>query len=144
MDKGNIVKNTRYERHGIVLAVKKDGTRANVYQYGPDKASWVPVEWFEVVVNSDTDTCYKCAGTGLYYFGGMVLNGTYTGQTGKCFACQGKGTQNNDDRIRCHYYWHRQGEIAAAVEAVERGEEFTPLSAPWMAPDELNREMQEA
>jgi len=140
MEKGNIVKNTKFDRHGIVLAVRKDGTRAKVYQYGPDTETWVPVQWFEVVT-SDLDTCYKCLGTGLYYYGGAVVNGVYTGQTGICFACEGKGKQTNEDRVRCHHYWHRQREIDIAVEAVERGEEYTPLSVPWSAPDPVVAEL---
>jgi hypothetical protein len=140
VEKGNIVQGKRHGKHGIVLAVRKDGTRAKVYVYGPDAEIWRPLDDFEVVV-SGLDTCGKCLGTGLYYFGGAVVNGSYTGQTGKCYACQGKGKQDNDDRVRCHHYWHRQQEIEAAVEAVERGEEYTPLSVPWQAPDPVVAEL---
>ncbi len=108
IERGNIVVSDR-ARHAIVLAVRKDGTRAKLYVYGPDAEMWLPVGGFTVEVNSDSDECYKCSGSGLFYMGGMVLNGVYTGKTGPCFACSGKGTQDNADRLRCHYYWHRKG-----------------------------------
>src|SRR3954451_16045244 len=106
--KGNIVVGNNSGRHAIVLAVRKDGTRAKVYEYGPDREVWVPLTAF-TVETSGLETCYKCGGSGLYYMGGMVLNGRYTGKTGPCYACSGKGKQNDDDRKRCHYYWHGQG-----------------------------------
>ena len=105
--KGNIVK--LGEKHGIILAVTKDGTRANCYVYGPDVAVWRPLAAF-TVVTAGLEGCYKCGGSGLFYMGGAVVNGKYTGKTGECYACQGKGKQTDADRLRCHYYWHRGGE----------------------------------
>jgi hypothetical protein len=107
MNKGNIVVTERGER-GIVLAVRKDGTRALFYRYGPDFENWVPVEWLTVEVEG-LETCFKCSGSGLYYFGGPIVNGVYQGKTGPCFGCEGKGQQSDDDRARCHNYWHRRG-----------------------------------
>lgn len=108
ISKGNILRNTRYSNHAIVLAVKGDGSRVKVYAYGPDKEAWHPVSWYEVVESGEV-TCHKCGGSGLYYFGGAVVNGVYTGQTGDCYACGGKGKQDDGDRVRCHGYWHRGG-----------------------------------
>ena len=113
--KGNIVV-TEHGKHGIVLAVRKDGTRANVYVYGPDREDWMPVEWL-TVETADKETCYKCGGSGLYYFGGPVVNGVYQGKTGPCFGCGGDGQQTDDDRRRCHYYWHRKVEAGDEIES---------------------------
>jgi hypothetical protein len=129
LTKGNIVKFDRGDNHGIVLNVRKDGTRANVYRYGRDSAEWVPVNWL-TVVTTGTEKCYKCGGSGLYYFGGMVLNGVYQGKTGPCFGCEGKGEQTDADRLRCHFYWHRKVEDGVEIE--------TPLDAspaPEIAPE---------
>ena len=115
MDKGNIVTTERGQT-GIVLAVRKDGTRAMCYLYGPDREDWLPVEWL-TVETAGKEQCYKCAGSGLYYFGGMVLNGVYTGKTGPCFGCGGDGQQDDADRIRCHYYWHRKVEAGDDIES---------------------------
>jgi len=140
VNKGNIVK--LGEKHGIILAVTKDGTRAKCYVYGPDVDVWRPMAAF-TVVTAGSDTCYKCGGSGLYYMGGAVLNGRYTGKTGECYGCIGKGTQTDDDRVRCHYYWHRQHEIEERIEAAERGDtantvENKPLSTPLTRPLERN------
>ena len=140
MDKGNIVRSNKTGKHGIVLALTKDGERCKVYVYGPDAEVWRPIEGM-IVVEAGLMTCHKCLGSGLYYFGGAVVNGSYTGQTGPCYACQGKGKQTDDDRVRCHYYWHRQREIEQAIEDVERTGTYTPLSIPWMAPDETVAEL---
>lgn len=120
LTKGNIVKGNVTDQHAIVLAVTKDGKRARIYVYGPDVDVWKPVTDF-TVVTSGSEQCYKCAGSGLFYMGGMVLNGRYTGKTGECYGCQGKGTQDDADRLRCHYYWHRK------VEADEAEGESRPL-----------------
>src|SRR3954447_13439839 len=109
VNKGNIVKSTAHDTSAIVLAVTKDGKRAKVYVYGPDAEVWRPVTAFGVEVNGD-EKCFKCMGSGLFYMGGAVVNGTYTGKTGPCFACQGKGVQTDADRVRCHYYWHRKAD----------------------------------
>ena len=113
--KGNIVV-TDHGKHGIVLAVRKDGTRANVYVYGPDREDWMPVEWLTVEV-AGLETCYKCGGSGLYYYGGPVVNGVYQGKTGDCYGCSAKGKQDDDDRKRCHYYWHRKVEAGDDIES---------------------------
>lgn len=46
----------------------------------------------------------SCGGSGKFYSGGMVLNGTYTGTIGDCFRCSGKGWQTAADRKRNTYY----------------------------------------
>jgi hypothetical protein len=116
MVKGNIVKNVRDGDSGIVLAVRKDGTRANIYRYGKDRAEWYPVDWFTVEVAGE-EKCFKCLGSGLFYMGGAVVNGKYTGKTGPCYACRGTGQQTDDDRRRCHHYWHSQVEEGEEVES---------------------------
>lgn len=108
ISKGNVLRNTRYDTHALVLALTKDGNRAKLHVYGKDEPVWHPVSWYEVI-EAGNCTCYKCGGSGLYYFGGMVLNGVYQGNTGPCFACEGTGQQSNEDRTRCHFYWHRYG-----------------------------------
>jgi len=140
--KGNVVKGNNSERHAMVLAVRKDGKAARLYVYGPDTDMWMPVNRF-TVVTAGLETCYKCGGSGIYYMGGAVVNGRYTGKTGVCFGCEGKGKQDDADRLRCHYYWHRQAEIDDRIEAAERGDtantvENKPLSTPLTRPLERN------
>ena len=120
--KGNIVKGNNSDRHAIVLAVRKDGTAAKIYEYGPDREIWVPVTRF-TIVTAGSEQCYKCMGSGLFYMGGAVVNGRYTGKTGPCFGCEGNGEQTDADRLRCHYYWHRK------VESDEAEGESRPLDA---------------
>ena len=47
----------------------------------------------------------KCNGTGRFYSGGAVVNGTFTGTIGTCYGCQGKGYQTKADVARCRTYW---------------------------------------
>lgn len=54
--------------------------------------------------NSNASVCLDCSGTGTYYAGGAVVNGRFTGKTGPCYRCQGKGYQTDDDRKRNEYY----------------------------------------
>jgi ribosomal protein S27AE len=118
--KGNIVRSNRAGRDAIVLAVRKDGTAAKVYDYGTGHTVWVPVAGVTVTIDDDR-TCGKCGGSGVFDNG--VVRGV-------CFGCEGTGSQNNEDRLRNHHYWHRQGEIDDALLAIERGEEPAPLSTP--------------
>jgi len=104
--KGNIVVSKKHDTTGIVLAITRDSKRARVYVYGPDAEVWRPLSTFNVDV-AGTVECWKCGGSGLYYFGGAVVNGVYIGKTGDCFACEGKGEQTDADRLRCFWYWHR-------------------------------------
>lgn len=126
--KGNVVKFELGETIGMVLAVTKDGSRASVYRYGPDFANWVPKEWL-TITTSGLETCYKCGGSGLYYFGGATVNGVYQGTTGVCFGCEGKGQQDDADRLRCHHYWHRSGENVDD-RPLDRSPEPEPEEAP--------------
>jgi len=142
--KGNIVRGRNSGRSAIVLAVRKDGTAAKLYEYGPDREVWVPVGKFTIEV-SGLEQCYKCLGSGLYYMGGAVVNGVYTGKTGECYACRGKGEQTDEDRLRCHYYWHRKVEEG---EEIERPMEATPQQpiegyTPKATPEDV-REWREA
>jgi hypothetical protein len=107
-EKGNVVVNTKFDTHALVLALTKDGVRAKLHVFGRDEPVWQPVSWYEIE-EAGSHTCWKCSGSGLYYFGGASVNGVYQGSTGPCFACQGKGVQDNADRLRCHYYWHQKG-----------------------------------
>jgi hypothetical protein len=107
-DKGNVLRNTKFDTHALVLALTANGQRAKLHVYGKDEPVWHPLAWYEVI-EAGMCTCYKCGGSGLYYFGGPVVNGVYQGKTGPCFACDGKGKQSNEDRTRCHFYWHRYG-----------------------------------
>lgn len=135
IEKGNIV-NTERGQTGIVLAVRKDGTRALVWRYGMDVETWLPVGWLTVEVAGE-EQCYKCAGSGLFYMGGMVLNGKYTGKTGPCYGCEGNGKQSDADRLRCHHYWHRKVE---AGEEIESPMEPNPQGMLDTAPEEVKPE----
>jgi hypothetical protein len=128
LTKGNIVQGNNSGRHAIVLAVRKDGTAAKLYEYGPDREVWVPVKKF-TVTTTGMDQCFKCLGSGLYFMGGAVVNGRYTGKTGICFACEGKGEQSDADRLRNHYYWHRQVEEGETVESPLEPNPQQPLPA---------------
>lgn len=46
----------------------------------------------------------NCNGSGIFYSGGAVVNGVYTGTTGPCYRCAGKGWQSEADRKRNAYY----------------------------------------
>jgi hypothetical protein len=104
--KGNVLRNTKFDTHALVLAMTKDGNRAKLHVFGRDEPVWHPVTWYEVIEQGD-HVCWKCSGSGLFYFGGPIVNGVYQGRTGPCFGCEGTGQQSNADRLRCHYYWHR-------------------------------------
>jgi hypothetical protein len=139
IEKGNIVRSKKHDTTAIVLALTRDGRRAKVYVYGPDEEVWRPLSTFTVEHNG-IETCWKCGGSGQFHSGGGTLNGVFTGTIGVCFGCEGKGKQNNADRLRNHYYWHRQTAIYNALDAIERGEEPEPISAPWQHAPEDNGE----
>lgn len=105
-EKGNIVKFKRSGDECMVVAVAGGKERVNLHVFGSEEPRWY---WFSSIelVCSTSEECWKCHGSGLYYFGGATVNGVYKGRTGPCFACEGKGSQNNDDRIRCYHYWRR-------------------------------------
>jgi hypothetical protein len=146
--KGNIVRSNDKGGEGLVLALTKDGKRAKVKVFGHDAEVWRKLDSMTVLVSGD-EQCWKCQGSGLFYMGGGMLNGKFTGKTGECYGCQGKGTQNNDDRLRNHYYWHRMAIVDEAVAEAERGEfeslERTaekmskPLSHPKLAQRKAKR-----
>lgn len=45
-----------------------------------------------------------CNGSGKFYSGGAIVNGSFTGTIGICFRCEGKGWQSEADRKRNRYY----------------------------------------
>lgn len=45
-----------------------------------------------------------CGGSGKFYSGGAIVNGSYTGTVGEHFRCAGKGWQSEADRKRNAYY----------------------------------------
>jgi hypothetical protein len=101
-----------------------------VYVYGSDGVeAWVKLSDVTLTV-SGTETCWKCGGSGLYYFGGAVVNGVYQGNTGPCFGCEGKGQQNNEDRLRNHYYHHRRNEDYNPVDGEVDGQAVTYSDKP--------------
>ena len=127
MDKGNIVKSNAKGGEGMILALTKDGKRAKVKVFGHDAEVWRPLDSMTVLVDS-WESCWKCGGSGKFYLpgpgpmGNATVNGVYQGTTGICFACSGKGKQDNADRLRNHYYWHRAEVVDMAVAEAERGE----------------------
>lgn len=48
--------------------------------------------------------CDQCDGSGLFYMGGGTVNGKFTGKTGKCYRCNGKGYLTAADEKRNEYY----------------------------------------
>jgi hypothetical protein len=105
--KGNVVRSKMHpDSEALVLAITQDKRRARLHVLGTDRDIWRDVNAFTVTVNG-LERCWKCGGSGLFYMGGAVVNGRYTGQTGPCFACEGKGKQDDTDRLRNHYYWRR-------------------------------------
>ena len=140
MDKGNIVKSNTHDADGMILAITKDGKRAKVKVFGRDDIVWRPLDSMTVIVDG-FETCWKCQGSGVFQGGGMVLNGRFTGYTGECYACGGKGKQDNADRIRNHYYWHRSAMVDEAVAEAERGEfESLERTAEKMAEASMAKE----
>lgn len=134
IEKGNIVRSKKHDTAGIVLALTRDGKRAKVYVYGPDTEVWRPLSSLKVDV-SGIETCWKCGGSGIYYISGATVNGVFQGSSGECFACGGNGKQDNNDRLRNHYYWHRKSEAYAAMEEAERAKTEAP-EAPLPPKDE--------
>ena len=121
ISKGNVVVNSKYNSTALVLALTNDGKRAKLHRYGSDNEPvWHPVTWYEIATAGDV-TCWKCNGSGLYYFGGMVLNGVYQGKTGPCFQCEGTGMEGDADRTRCWRYWHRGDGDAIPTDADDFG-----------------------
>ena len=59
--------------------------------------------WNDPYGDDERSGC-DCDGSGLFYMGGAVVNGVYTGRTGTCFPCNGKGYQDASDRKRNFWY----------------------------------------
>ena len=49
------------------------------------------------VPNSKPGVCAKCNGSGVFRFGGAVVNGVFTGNSGTCWSCRGTGKQTTQD-----------------------------------------------
>lgn len=62
-----------------------------------------PAIWVEAAKRATVE-CDRCRGTGEYVWGAIV-NGRAT-KKGVCFACEGKGRQNQGDFIRNRTYWN--------------------------------------
>lgn len=58
---------------------------------------------------ANVSTCWKCNGSGKFYFRGAIVNGVFTGKIDICYACKGKGTQTKADEKRNRAYWHLNG-----------------------------------
>lgn len=56
------------------------------------------------VPNAAPGPCAKCNGSGVYKFGGAVVNGVFQGKSGTCFSCSGTGVQTKKDIGRNHAY----------------------------------------
>ena len=110
--KGNIVTGRATGATALVLAITRDGKRAKLHVYGADADVWKDVDSFDITT-AGLEDCFKCNGSGLFYSGGMILNGVYTGRTGNCYACGGKGKCDDADRIRNHFYYRDHFRISA-------------------------------
>lgn len=135
IEKGNVLVNDKYETHALVLALTKDGKRAKLHVYGRDgEPVWHPVAWYSIA-EAGLHTCWKCSGSGKFYSGSGTLNGVFQGHIGICFACQGKGKQDDADRIRCWGYWHRGRTDAIPADFTADGNEddsmpYGPMDGP--------------
>lgn len=56
------------------------------------------------VPNEKPGRCAKCGGSGIYYFGGAVVNGVFKGKSGPCHSCGGTGEQSRSDIARNNAY----------------------------------------
>jgi hypothetical protein len=56
------------------------------------------------VPNAAPGVCAKCNGSGVFKFGGAVVNGVFTGKTGTCYSCGGTGHQTKKDIGRNNAY----------------------------------------
>jgi hypothetical protein len=64
--------------------------------------------------SEEQDTkCDGCGGSGIWHGAGFMLNGVFQGPTGKCFRCNGKGSQTPEDRKRNQYYDNHVRKIEA-------------------------------
>jgi hypothetical protein len=49
------------------------------------------------VPNANPGVCAKCDGSGVYRWGGAVVNGQWRGKQGPCHSCRGTGEQTGAD-----------------------------------------------
>ena len=100
--------------YGPVKAVSTRLSRVGIDVPGYKKLVWVDADKVRVVPEDERSLeCFKCMGSGLFYSGGAVVNGVYTGQTGKCYACEGHGKQTPRDFHRNRTYWNKYARIYA-------------------------------
>jgi DnaJ-class molecular chaperone len=52
------------------------------------------------VPNCQPGKCEKCSGSGLYRWGGAMVNGQWQGKEGPCHSCRGTGQQTRRDIAR--------------------------------------------
>ena len=83
-----------------VFDVRRDG-EAVVLSVGTGTYT-VPADYLLRIVAEVQ--CWDCAGRGIWYGRGYVENGTFRGQTGRCFRCGGKGRQTRQDMARNRTY----------------------------------------
>jgi hypothetical protein len=67
---------------------------------GTKPADATPDQWVEAAKIAETRArfCFRCGGTGAFIT--AIVNGKPTGPGGRCFRCDGKGWQTDDDRLR--------------------------------------------
>lgn len=109
--KGQYVKTACGHDGRVVAVTEKYGGRVCV-KSGGEKIWRNEVSCKVIPDNEVVGDCYKCGGSGLYYMGGAFVNGVYTGQTGKCFGCEGRGKQTPKDLIRCEVYWNKYARLS--------------------------------
>lgn len=113
IEKGNYVASIEKDCEGTIMAVSPRTGKVRVRVHG-DRDYWVdPARLAVIPEDARVLDCHKCSGDGRYYFGGAVVNGVYTGQTGPCFGCEGNGRCTPQDRHRCRVYWNKYARIYA-------------------------------
>jgi DnaJ-class molecular chaperone len=68
------------------------------------------------VPNATPGRCAKCNGSGVYRWGGAVVNGVFKGKEGSCHSCGGTGRQTRTDIARnMAYNRHKLADMAASM-----------------------------
>ena len=98
----------------IVAISRKGAVKVRIHS---DRAIWLSPSQAKarlrvVPIDSRELECHKCVdGSGLFYKGGAVVNGVYTGEIGPCYGCQGHGLCTPHDRYRNRSYWNKYATI---------------------------------
>jgi DnaJ-class molecular chaperone len=70
------------------------------------------------VPNAKPGKCEKCNGSGVYRWGGAVINGQFVGKSGPCHSCRGTGRQSRSDIGRnTAYNRFKLSDMAASMAA---------------------------